>query len=90
MVTWTDWEHKGGRWVSRERSVTAFTDARESKALGVRLEEQARRRKLGLVDAATERLATAARQPIADHVDDYMAHLESKGIPPSTSVRRGP
>lgn len=78
-VTWTDWVSVQGTWVSKERSQTAFSDARESMALGIKLEDQARRRKFGLVDEAAERSATEGRRPLAEHIEQFRTHLEAKG-----------
>ena len=66
------------------RTRAGFTDKAETLRYARRLEDQARKRRLGLVDATAERLAEHAKRPIAEHVNDYLAHLTAKG----TGVKR--
>jgi len=61
------------------KKAPGFTDKHETIRLARRLEDEARKRRMGLVDDAALRLAEHARRPIAEHVEAYRAHLESKG-----------
>jgi len=69
------------------KKAAGFTDKAETVRLARRLEDEARKRRLGLVDESAERMAGHARRPIAEHVEAYKAHLESKGNTPG-HVRR--
>jgi len=77
---------RNGRWTftytgadGQTKRRVGFTDKAETARLARRLEDDARKRRLGLVDESAERMAGHARRPIADHVEAYKAHLESKG-----------
>ncbi len=64
------WERKG------------CTDRRVTEELARAAETEAVRTKRGLVDPKAERIAREARRPIAEHVDEFIAGMESKGNDP--------
>ncbi len=82
MLTYTDWRIVGGRWVSWERTKTAYTDKRESMALGTQLEDKARMKRDGRIDEREDRRALEARRGLTDHIDEYEQALQAKGSNP--------
>lgn len=64
------WERKG------------CTDRRVTEELARAAETEAVRTKRGLVDPKAERIASESRRPIAEHVDEFIAGMESKGNDP--------
>ena len=82
MLTYTDWKIVDGRWVSWERTKTAYTDKRESMALGTQLEDKAKMKRDGRIDEREDRRAIEARRDTSSHIDDYEAALVAKGSNP--------
>ena len=72
MVAWTD--EFGNR-----RTRRGYTDKALSERLARQLEDAARARREGTIDAAAERMADHSRRPLADHVADYRVYLTAKG-----------
>ncbi len=72
MVAWTD--EFGNR-----RTRRGYTDKALSERLARQLEDAARARRDGTIDAAAERMADHSRRPLADHVADYRTFLTAKG-----------
>jgi integrase len=64
------WERKG------------CTDRRATEELARAEETEAARTKRGLADPKAERIAREARRPIAEHVNEFIAGMESKGNDP--------
>jgi hypothetical protein len=64
----------GKKW-----EVKGCTDRRATEEFARAAESEAARTKRGLVDPKAERIAREARRPIAEHVDNFTAGLESKG-----------
>jgi len=63
----------------RRRTVKGFPSRRESYNLGVKLEEQARRRRILGTDAVEEeRYAREAARAIAEHVQDFSEYLRGQ------------
>jgi len=80
---------KNGRWQitytgadGRTKRRVGFTDKQESARLARRLEDEARARRLGLLDDGAERSSKHASAPISEHVEAYRGLLESKGGDP--------
>jgi len=82
MLTYTDWKIVDGRWVSWERTKTAYTDKRASMALGTQLEDKAKMKRDGRIDEREDRRAIEARRETSAHIDDYEAALVAKGSNP--------
>ncbi len=57
------------------RRVKGFADLRATEQLAAEMERKAARQRVGLIDAAEEH----ARRPLTEHLQDYAAHLRSKG-----------
>ncbi len=72
MVAWTD--EFGNR-----RTRRGYTDRALSERLARQLEDAARARRDGTIDAAAERMAAHSRRSLADHVADYRTFLTAKG-----------
>jgi len=71
-ATYTD-EH------GKTRTKAAFTDRAESLRFARDLDDNAYKRRRGLIDDREDRLAEQGKAPIKQHVDAYEEHLESKG-----------
>ncbi|HMN39649.1 MAG TPA: site-specific integrase [Phycisphaerales bacterium] len=72
MVAWTD-------ELGHRRTRRGYTDKALSERLARQLEDAARARREGTIDAAAERMADHSRRPLADHVADYRVYLAAKG-----------
>ncbi|MBX3751886.1 MAG: tyrosine-type recombinase/integrase, partial [Opitutaceae bacterium] len=72
MVAWTD--EFGNR-----RTRRGYTDKALSERLARQLEDAARARREGTIDAAAERMADHSRRPLGDHMADYRTYLTAKG-----------
>ncbi|NUQ53071.1 MAG: hypothetical protein HUU19_10295, partial [Phycisphaerales bacterium] len=72
MVAWTD-------EFGHRRTRRGYTDKSLSERLARQLEDAARARREGTIDAAAERMADHSRRPLADHVADYRVYLAAKG-----------
>ena len=68
------------------RARIGFSDKGETLRLAQRLQDEARKRRLGLADDAAEKMARHARADIGEHVEAHLTHLESKG---TGAQRRG-
>jgi len=75
MIAWTD-------ETGRRRTRKAYTDKVLSEKLARRLEDDARARREGTIDAGAERMAQHATRPIAEHVAEYRRYLEAKANSP--------
>ena len=64
---------------SRERTRKGYADKEMTLKFGRKLEEDSRARADGLIDADSDAARTAAASPLFDHIDAYIAHLESRG-----------
>lgn len=64
-----------GRW----REIAGYSDRRESQRLGDKLEEDARKRRDGLIDADAEEVAQHARRSVEDHLKHFEASLSAAG-----------
>jgi len=64
----------------KRRTVKGFSSLTESRKLGQRLEDDARRRKSGMVDVQADQRAGHAVRPISEHVDEFATYLEAQGI----------
>ena len=60
----------------REKS-SGTTDKRLAERIASQMSDHALERKRGLVDPVAERLGIERSRPLADHLDDYAAHLEA-------------
>jgi integrase/recombinase XerD len=72
MIAWTD-EH------GRRRTRRAYSDKLLSERLARQLEDGARARREGTIDAVAERMVIHARRPIDEHIVEYRRYLEAKG-----------
>ncbi|MCA9311174.1 MAG: tyrosine-type recombinase/integrase, partial [Phycisphaerales bacterium] len=66
----------------RERTRRGYTDKEQTLALGRKLEDEARARADGLVDAGAEAARHAASISVTDHVKAFIMQLESNGRTP--------
>ena len=66
--------------IKRERK--GCTDRRATEEFARDAETKVARAKAGLTDPKAERIAREARRPIGEHVDEFIAGLESKGNDP--------
>ena len=72
MVAWTD-------ELGHRRTRRGYTDKSLSERLARQLEDAARARREGTIDAAAERMGDHSRRPLADHIADYRVYLVAKG-----------
>lgn len=61
------------------RTIRGYTDKRATEQLAAQLEDEARKRRDGLIDEAQEQLAAHAKRPLSAHLDEYEQHLLDKG-----------
>lgn len=64
-----------GKW----KYAPGFLDKRETERMAAKLEDEADKRRRGLVDDRAERIAAERKRPLAEHLSDYAAFLKSKG-----------
>jgi len=72
MIAWTD-------ELGRRRTRRAYTDKLLSERLARQLEDDARARRNGTIDAVAERMAAHARSPLDEHIKAYRLSLKAKG-----------
>ncbi len=82
QVTYRDRVRRGGKWLRVDRTTVGFTDRQESIAYGIRLEDEARKRMLGLIDPADAKRAQQRQRPLSEHIADYRSFLTGKGNTP--------
>src|SRR5688572_30232153 len=68
-------DHEGCR---REKS-SRTTDKRAAERIAAKLEADSSLRREGVVDVRSEKVATAAKQDITEHVEAYLSHCEHAG-----------
>jgi integrase/recombinase XerC len=61
-----------------KKQCKGFSDKQESERLAFKLEEEARRRRSGLIDRNVEILEKHANQPIQAHLDAYLDSIRAK------------
>ena len=69
------------QWVDHEgkrRAAKGFTDRQLTEQAAAKKEEEARLRKLGLIDPEQERLAEQKKSPIEDHLKQFEASLKKR------------
>jgi hypothetical protein len=69
------WFDHGGR---RLKKCTRTTDKAAAERIAAKYEAEAALRREGVVDATKERTAVQSRRPLAEHMADYRAELESR------------
>ena len=76
---------KATRWTiqytdasGNKRQQSGFTDKQESLRLANRLEEEAKLRRLGMIDSHAEDFASHAKRPIKEHLDEFIDSIRSK------------
>jgi len=62
----------------RKRTRRGFTDKGLTEQLANKIENEVRKRKLGLIDPQEEQLADFRRLPIVQHLDEFEQHLKTK------------
>jgi len=72
MIAWTD-------ELGRRRTRRAYADKLLSERLARQLEDDARARREGTIDAVAERMAAHARSPLDEHIKAYRLSLKAKG-----------
>jgi len=72
MIAWTD-------ELGRRRTRRAYADKLLSERLARQLEDGARARREGTIDAVAERMAAHARSPLDHHIKAYRVSLKAKG-----------
>jgi site-specific recombinase XerC len=61
-----------------KRTKRGFTDKAQTEQLAKKLENDARRRRSGLVDPLEDEFAQQRRRPIAEQLDDFETHISTK------------
>ncbi|MDE2100036.1 MAG: tyrosine-type recombinase/integrase [Patescibacteria group bacterium] len=66
----------------KRRKKTGATDKAVSQRIANELENRVALRREGLIDPAAERFAECERQPIGEHLDDFIATMEARNCDP--------
>jgi ribosomal protein S3 len=69
-------DHTGHR---REKS-SRTTDRATAERIANQLEAGVALRREGIIDARADRLSREARRPVAEHLRDFIANLDAKGV----------
>ncbi len=84
---YTLWHFDWSTGKKRRAYQLAYTDKTLSLKLARTLEDQARARRDGTIDAVTERMGKHAQRPLAEHVEEYRQYLAGKAITAKRIVR---
>ncbi len=79
-----------GKWIAsyrdetgkRKTRTTGTTDKQTANRILAKWTADVALRKSGVIDTAAERVSLEGRRPLAEHIDDFEAHLQAKGNGP--------